>query len=179
MLRKILPFGAFAAALVVAPSSLAAQAEPAAQAAGTAEAAAAQPAPPSELQQVTARLGQIQQRAMQDPQIQSASQELNATIQAAMGRLDANYATMAERAVTLKADVAAAQAAEDNARLHELAAEAKELQAGIAAARDKAMADPEVKEKVEAFKVRLFEKMVELDPEAQTLVQRLTELNGG
>lgn len=171
MLRKFLPLGAMAAALTFAPALASAQAEP-----GPSDAAAA---PQSELQQISARLTQIQQRAMQDPQIKSASEELNTSIQAAMARLDAGYPALAQRAETLRTDVAAAQEAEDNARLHELADEARQLQAGIAAAREKAMADPQVNEQVEAFKVRLFEKMVEIEPEAQTLVNRLTELNGG
>lgn len=170
MLSKILRAGVVTAAIVVVPSQLVGQESPAAPAAPE---AAAPAAAPTEAEQIQARLGRLQQQALQDPAIQAAYADINAT----METVDPEFKALAERAETLKADVAAAQAAQDNARLHELADEAKTLQQNIVTSRARVMANPEVQKKMEEFKVKLFGKMQELDPEAQNLVNRLTELS--
>lgn len=129
-----------------------------------------------EIRQITARLTQLQQQASQDPAVKAAQDSLNALVQGTMARLDPSYTTLAQRAQALPADVAAAQAASDNARLHELAEEAKQLQQSIASVQARAMQDAAVREQVGAYRVKLFTRMVEIDPEAQKLADRLGEL---
>ena len=124
-------------------------------------------------EQIAARIQAVQQRALQDPALASANQEVSAAITAALPRVEPNFPTLAARAQSLNADVAAAQAAGDNARLHELAEEARTLQANIAAAQARAKEDPAVKEKLQAFTAQLFVKMVELDPQVKELVEEL------
>lgn len=168
-------------ALTVAPGVLAAQeaaATPAAESvAAEATAGEAQAAPAAEaelsVEQLAARIQAVQRQALQDPVLGAANQEVSAAISAALPRVEPNYANYAARAQSLNADVAAAQAAGDNARLHELAEEARTLQANIAAAQAKAKEDPAVKEKLQAFTVQLFAKMVEIDPEVKELVEQL------
>ena len=87
-----------------------------------------------------------------------------------------SYKTNVARAGTLKTDVAAAQEAKDNDSLHELAAEAQQLQASFAAARDKALHDPAMVAKTTELRDKLFAKMMEIDPAAQQLATRLQEL---
>ena len=94
-------------------------------------------------------------------------------------KVDPNYPAYAARAATLKTDVAAAQAAQDNARLNDLAEEAKQLQANVAAAQARAREDAAVKAKLDDYKVKLFTKMVEIDPAVQELVAQLEELQKG
>jgi hypothetical protein len=170
MLSKILRASVFTVALAAAPAYLSAQ--EAAPAAAPESGAAA----PSELQQIQARLTQLQQQALQDPSIKTAQGEILAAIQEAAGRVDPGYAGYAQRAQSLPADVAAAQAASDNAKLKLLADEAKQLQQNIAAAQAKAREDAAVKAKLQEYTVKLFTKMVELDPEAQKLADRMAEL---
>lgn len=165
-----------AAAALAFPVAASAQETPAPQP------APAQPAPAApaqdELTQIQQRLGALQQQAMQDPAIKAASEALSAEVQAAMARLDPAAAEKAARAQALQADVAAARAAADNAKLNQLATEARELQAYFAQLQPRALALPEIQEKRKAFTELLFAKMTEIDPQAQALVTRLNELRG-
>lgn len=170
MLSRILKAGVLAAAVAVVPMKLNAQQAPAG------EGAAAEAAAPSEVEQIQARLGELQRKALQDPALQAANQEVSALLVATMERVDPTYKTNVARAASLKTDVAAAQEAKDNAKLHELAAEAQKLQASFAAARELAIKDEAVIAKTTGLRDKLFAKMLEIDPEAQTLVTRLQEL---
>jgi hypothetical protein len=139
----------------------------------------APPPAPSRLQQVTSQIAAAQKRALQDPTIRAASQEITSLIATTAGRIDPGYVGYTQRAVALKQDVAAAQAAQDNDKLWALADEAKQLQAKINAAQDAAKQDAAVKAKVDAYKVKLFQKMVELNPKVTDLVKELETLQGG
>ena len=162
MPSKLLRTGLFAAALAVVPTALVAQ-EPAAPVATA----------PTELQQLQARIGGIQQRASQDPAVAAAAAEITAAMEAA----DPEYKALAARAITIRADVEAARAASDNARLNELAAEAQTLQASVNAARTRASAHADVQAKTTAYRTALLKKMVELEPDTQALLARLGELS--
>lgn len=166
MLSKVLRAGSVAVALVIAPVHLAAQAAPAA--------AAADPA--QEIQQINTRLQEVQQQAMTDPAVQKENTDLNNTLNAAMERTGTEAKVALQRAETIKADVEAAQAAQDNAKLTELAEEAKALQATINAARAQAMKDPAVQKEIQEFRKALFKRMLEIEPKAQQMVTRLSEL---
>jgi Ni,Fe-hydrogenase III large subunit len=137
------------------------------------------PPAPSRLQQVTSQIAAAQKRALQDPTIRAASQEITSLIASTASRIDPGYVGYTQRAVALKQDVAAAQAAQDNDKLWALADEAKQLQAKINAAQDAAKQDAAVKAKVDAYKVKLFQKMVELNPKVTDLVKELETLQGG
>ena len=72
MTSKLLRTGLFAAALAVAPTALAAQ-----EGAAPAPVASAR----TELQQIQARIGAIQQRASQDAEVQAAAAAINRFLQ--------------------------------------------------------------------------------------------------
>lgn len=176
MSMKLHRLGGLAVALGLAALPATAQAQAAAAAPAGADAApmeAPAAAPAIDVQAITARIQAAQQAALQDPALSAANRAIGTLINATLPKVEPNYPAYAARAQTLKTDVAAAQAASDNAKLHELAAEATQLQANIAAAQEKAKNDPEVVAKLEAFKVDLFTKMVEIDPEVQDLVKQL------
>jgi len=170
MLSRILKAGVLVAAIAVVPVKLNAQTQ-----APAGESPAAQEAP-TELEQIQARLGELQKKALQDPALQAANQEVSALLVATMERLDPSYKANVARAASLRADVAAAQEAKDNAKLHELAAEAQQLQSSFAAAREQALTDEAVIAKTTELRDKLFAKMVEIDPEAEKLAARLQEL---
>jgi len=155
-----------AMALLAAPVGLAAQEAP------------AEPQQQTEAQQIQSRLQEIQARALQDPALVAAQDSIGTELVATMERVDPSYKAQAERAETLKSEVAAAQEAKDNAKLNQLAAEATQLQQGLAAARERAMQDPQMAARIKAFQERIVAKMVEVDPETQTLLGRLQEMNG-
>lgn len=138
--------------------------------------AAAQPAAPTRLQVVTTQISAAQKRALADPALQAANREIAALITSTATRIDPAYLSYGERANALNAEVAAAQAAQDNDKLWALADEAKQLQSKISTAQQLARQDAEVVKKLEEYKVQLFTKMVELDPKVQDLVKELETL---
>jgi hypothetical protein len=142
--------------------------------------AAQESTPPAqdEITQIQARLQQIQQRALQDPELQAAQAQVGDEVVATMGRVDPTFTARSERAQAMQADIAAAQEAGDNERLHALAAEAEELQAAFGRARAQAMEDPELQSTIQAYQAQVVARMVELEPETETLLARLAELNG-
>lgn len=130
-----------------------------------------------EVEAIQQQLQAIQQRALQDPALQARQAEIGQEVVATMSRVDPAFDPAAARAQTMQADIAAAQEAGDNARLHELAAESEQLQATFAAARARAMEDPELQASIQAFQAEVVEKMTEMDPETTRLLARLNELN--
>jgi HPt (histidine-containing phosphotransfer) domain-containing protein len=184
MRNTMMAIGVAALAAAALPGQSAAQAgAPAAPEAPAAPAAAAPaapvaatPAPPTRLQVVTAKISAVQKRALADPQLQAANRAITTLIGSTALRIDPGYAQYAARANTLKAEVAAAQAAQDNDKLWQLADEAKQLQSKISSAQELARQDAEVQKKLEEYKVQLFNKMVELEPTVQDLVKELQTL---
>jgi uncharacterized membrane-anchored protein YjiN (DUF445 family) len=152
MLNKILGAGLLTLTVAVLPNHLMAQAQPA---------------------EIEARIEAVQQQAMQDPEIQAAAEELQSLIESTMIRLDPNFTEVAQRAEALQAEVAAAQEASDNARLHELAAEAQEIQQTIAPLQARALQEPAVQEKLDEYRLKLFTRMVELNPDVQEWIAQL------
>ena len=173
MLKTLRP-SLFALALAAAPAA------PAALAAQEAPAAPQQQTPAqAEMQQIQGRLQQIQQRVLQEPAFKAAQDSIGTEMTATMERLDPTYRAQAARAEALKAEVTAAQAARDNAKLNQLAAEATQLQQGFASARQRAIQDPAMAARIKSFQERIVARMSEVDPQTQTLLVRLQELRGG
>jgi len=139
------------------------------------------PAAPAadEATQLRQKLAALQQQAMQDPALKPAQDSFTAVVNAAMARLDPQAPAKLARAQSINADVAAAQAANDNARLNTLAAEATGLQSYFAGLRPRANADPQVQAAKQVWLARLLERMKQIDPNAQQYVDRLTQLSQG
>lgn len=131
----------------------------------------------TELQQVQARLQPIHQEALRHPELQAAQAELTARIGAAMIELDPSTGERMARLQTLIDRGKTAEAAEDEAALNEIAAEARQIQEHLQAAQLAAIRRPDIAPGVEAFQAKLMERMVEVDPEAAALIQRAQELD--
>lgn len=131
----------------------------------------------TELQQIQATLQPIHQEAMQHPEIQAAQQELGAEIQSAMVEVDPETPERMARLQALMQEGQAAQQEEDRAKLNEIAAEAQVIEQQLQAAEAAAIQKPEIAPKVEAFQEDLLEKMVEINPETETLIERARELD--
>ncbi len=150
--------------------------------------APAQPAPAqqpaanaqAEIQQIQQRLGQLQQQALQsDSAAKAAEAAFGADLMAAMQQLDPTTQAKVARGEALNAEVEAARAANDNAKLTALATEAQGLQTFFNGLRQRAMATPEMQEKRRAFLAVLLARMNQIDPQAQALVARLETLRSG
>lgn len=130
-----------------------------------------------ELQQVQSGLGSIQEKALADPALQQARSALNAQIQVAMTQADPAVPERMERLQTLMGEAQAAQAEQDEARMAEIVAEAREIEQQLQKAQTEAIQRPEIAPQLRGFQAKLLEKMVEVDPTAQTMIERLQELD--
>lgn len=129
-----------------------------------------------EVQQLQARLEPIHQAALQDPAIQEEQEKVSAAVIAAMTDADPTISGKLERLQALAAEAQAAQANGDQERLVELSAEAQVLQPEIEEAQSQALSRPEIETQIETFRENLHQRMAQIDPEAQGLIERLQEL---
>jgi DNA repair exonuclease SbcCD ATPase subunit len=151
---------------------------------------AQQPAPPqqaspnaaelqgwiAELQQIGTRLEQIQETALQDARLRADHEQLGADIRTAMQTIDPGLAASVERARTLQAEALAAQERGDAPRLEQLAEEAEAIRERFRTVQEQALAQPELAARVDSFQARVEKKMLEVDPDAQKLIQRFKAL---
>jgi len=164
---------------LLAAAALALPAAVTAQQTTPAPAQPAQAAPANEAAQLQQKLGALQQRAAQDPSLKAAVDSFNTAVQAGMVKVDPQAAARLARAQAITAEVAAARAANDNARVTQLVTESNQLQSYFQTLQPRAMALPEVQQARQTYVTRLFEKMKEYDPQTQSYVDRLTQLQGG
>jgi len=171
--QKTTRIAVLAVAALVLPAAARAQTTPAPPPAP----APAAPAPAAdEATQLRQKIGALQQRALQDPALKPAQDSFNTVVSAAMGRLDPAAPGKLARASAINAEVEAARAAGDNAKLNQLATEATALQSYFAALRPRAMADPQVQAARQVWLARVLDKMKQLDPNVQQYIDRLGQL---
>lgn len=131
----------------------------------------------TELQQVQARLEPIQQQALGDPEVQAAQQRLGEQVQAAMEEVDPATPDRIERLQALMGRAQAAQAEQDQEAMSAIVTEAQGIERQLQATQAQAIERPDIAPGVEAFQAQLLQKMVEVDPEAASLMERAQELD--
>jgi chaperonin cofactor prefoldin len=170
-LRKVLLLALFVA---VAPASLAAQQRAPAPGGSVGEAQLEQWV--TELQELHARLEQIQARALEDEALRSEQGALGDQIRTAMQQADPQLPGLMERMQQLETQAAGAQRAGDEAAFQRLAQEAQQIQARFADAQMKAFEQPAIATRLEAFQTRLETRMAQIDPQAPRMVERFQQL---
>lgn len=131
----------------------------------------------TEIQQLQEQLQPIQEEAFQDPEIQAAQQALGAEIQEAMVEVDPATPQRMERLQELMVQAQAAQAAQDQEAMTEIVTEARGLEQELQAAQAAVLQSSEIAPQVEAFEAKLLERMIEVDPEAESMIERAQELD--
>lgn len=126
-----------------------------------------------EAQELQQQLAPIQEEAMQDEALAAQLQELQERVQAAMR--DENPELL-ERMDELEADFMAAQESGDQERVQEVGMEAQTVQSELQALQSAVLEDPELSASVQAFEDAQRERMIEIDPEAGELIDRLDEI---
>jgi chromosome segregation ATPase len=129
-----------------------------------------------EMQQVHTQLEGLQQQALQDPQLSAAQEELGEEIKVAMERIDPQMEQRLSRIEALEGEAASAHQAGNGERLQELMAEAQQIQQHFMNVQQQALEQPQIATKVDAFQTRLERRMVEMNPEAEGLINRFREL---
>jgi hypothetical protein len=130
----------------------------------------------TELRQVNAKLEAIREKAMADPQLQSRQEALGNEVKAAMEKADPELPRSLARAAALDAEAIQAQQASDAAKLQKLAQEAEAIRMRFDEARYKALSQPEVAAKLDAFQSSVEARMTQVDPEAPSLIKRFQDL---
>lgn len=130
----------------------------------------------AELQQVSQRLAGIQQQAMQDQELQQQQAATQETVITAMIDLDPEAQENIERMEELQGDLQTAQEEADQERIGSILQEQRQLQQSLQQTQAQAMQQEEVVASIESFRESLVAAMVEIDPEAEELLQRQEEL---
>jgi hypothetical protein len=130
----------------------------------------------AEAQQIQQRLAPIHARAMEDQALQQAELQLNEAILAELRRAGPAVQADLRRIETIQPELRAAQEAGNREQLERLVTEAQQLQMRLAQAQGAALQQPEIQARAQAYQTQLQARMVELDPAAETMIQRLMAL---
>lgn len=126
-----------------------------------------------EIQQIQAQLEPIQQQALQDEQLAGQLEALQTRIEAAMREENPE---LIDRMHELQNEMAAAQAAGDEERMQGLMMEAQGIQQQVQGVQAAVLERPAIREQVNEFDAAHRAAMIEVDPEAERLLERFDEL---
>jgi hypothetical protein len=127
----------------------------------------------TEAQQIQQQLQPIQQQAMQDEALAGRLADLQTRIEAAMREENPD---VFEQMEAFEADFMAAQEAGDQERAQAIAMEAQGTQQEIQSLQQTVLERPEIREPIEAFEEAQRARMIEIDPEAGELMDRMDEI---
>ncbi len=127
----------------------------------------------TEAQQLDQALAPIQQQAMQDQELASQLEELQEQVETAMRDEDPELVDQMEQ---LQAEFMAAQEAGDQERVQEIGMAAQGIQAEFQALQQRVLDRPDIREPVDAFEEAQRERMIEIDPEAGEIMDRIDEI---
>lgn len=129
-----------------------------------------------EIQQIQQRLEPISQQALQDEELTAEMLAIQTRMQNAMREEDAE---LADRMESVREELVAAQQAGDQERVQEIMSNSQALQTEFQALQAKVFERPEIRESIDDFEAKHRERMIEIDPEAEPLLDRLDELVAG
>lgn len=133
----------------------------------------------AELMQIGARLQAAQVKAMEDPQLRAAQEQLGRDIKAAVVKVDPSLAGVDARAQAMEAEARRAQQAGDQAKLAQLTREAQQIQMKVMSAQQRALRENSALEtRARSFEEQLRRRMVQVEPQTMALVARGQELQG-
>lgn len=127
----------------------------------------------AEMQEIQQRLAPIQEEAMQDEALVSQVEDLQNRIETAMR---SQAPELFEQMEEFEAEFMAAQEAGDQERAQEIGMEAQQVEMELQAIQQNVLADPEIEESIDAFETAQRERMLEIDPEAGDLIDRMQEI---
>lgn len=128
-----------------------------------------------EMQTIQQQLGPIQEQALQDEELSAQLQEIQTRLEAALREENAEAM---DRMDELQTEMMEAQAAGDQQQMQALMPEAQALQQQLQAAQQEVLQRPELRQAIDEFEAANRERMVEIDPAADSLLQRMDELMG-
>ena len=127
-----------------------------------------------ELRELQARLEAIEQEAVEEPALQEARADLEKSIEQAFQEADAQFDDKADRLAEIQATLEAGETTEEEGTA--LIVEAQALHEDLSATQARVMESDPIAAEIDAFQDRLHARMVEVDPEADALIARATEI---
>lgn len=127
----------------------------------------------AEIQEIQQRLEPIQREALQDEALASQLADIQSRVETAMREEDAELFGRIDR---LQAQVAAAEEAGDQEGMQALMIQAQAIQQDVQALQAAVIERPEIREPVAEFEVAHRARMIQIDPEAEPLLDRMDEL---
>lgn len=137
-----------------------------------------------EYRQVNKQLQDLQQRAIkQDSSLRARQQQLAQFIRDELRSLDDSTAARVDRLEQLQSDLRTASQQQDTAGARSAMKEMRNLQRSLVPARKKIMKRPGVRKRIKQFQQAVRERMTEMSPQADSLIQvrdsLRRELQGG
>jgi prefoldin subunit 5 len=126
-----------------------------------------------EIQQIQQQLEPIQQQALEDQALAAQLAALQVRIETAMRE---EGSELFERIDRFEADMAAAEAAEDRERVHNLMMQAQSLQQEVQMLQASVFERDEIRAPLQEFEAAQRAAMIEIDPEAEALLDRVEAL---
>ena len=130
----------------------------------------------AELQQIQGQLMQIREKAMEDPNLQERQAVLQDRITSAMKDADPEVEAKMERVNEIQQEMREAQQAGEQEQVGTLMQEAQRLQQELQQTQSRVMQQEGVEKAVDEFREQLFDRMREIDPEADGLIERAQEI---
>lgn len=126
----------------------------------------------AEFQRIQAQLGEIQEQALQDPELEADRQALERRLDAEMEALDPEAPAKQARQEVLAAEFQAAQEAGEEETARELVMENQQLQEDLQQTRDAALQTQEMTAAIESFQEDMLAAMNEVDARTDSLLAR-------
>lgn len=129
-----------------------------------------------EIQQINQQLRQVQQQALQDSALQARQLELQEMIGAAARDEDPEYSEKEDRLNEIQREMQQAQQEQDTTQLRSLMMEGQQLRQDVNQTQQQIIQRDSIQQQIETFQDRMEQKMIEIDPEAEQLLERRDSL---
>lgn len=129
-----------------------------------------------EMKRLNKQLNSIRQQAMQDSSLQRQAQELQTMIDAAIREMSPQAGQQLDRMDSIRGQLQTAQSQGDTAQLRSLIMEAQKLNRALQKLRQRAMQQDEIAQAIKEFRKDLEARMREVNPQADSLMDRADSL---
>jgi hypothetical protein len=129
-----------------------------------------------ELQGISARLQGVHDRALEDPELQRARDQLMLAVQRAMDAADPELPRLAARVQAMASEVDAARRRGETGRLPALERELAQIQARLMRVRTAVLSQPDIARQAHAYEERLRRRMIQIEPLTESFLARSDQL---
>lgn len=129
-----------------------------------------------ELQQLHTQLEIIQAQALADQSLATRQEALGEEIRVAMETRDSSMKSRLDRMEAIEAEAMAAEESNNSQKLQQLLIEANDIQEHLIILQQQIVEEPAMAAKLDLFQTDLHQKMLQVNPNAQQMMDRFREL---